>query len=315
MMKAKGKNIRLRASAEPSQTIRMLRTFAARRVSASCAIFCLMPFAFCLSCGPRAQQMRFELKGKVYEVDKRGGTVTVDHGDIPGYMNAMIMPFKLKDTWAFDVLKPGDRISAILVLEGERSWLEQIVVVQGEAEPSSATPASSTSEPKPGDEVSDFSLVNQDGKPIRFSGYRGRPLVLTFIYTRCPLPDYCPLMTNNFAEIDKAIGQDPDVYAKARLLSVSVDPDFDTPKVLRDYGAVFTEPTFSRWEFATGTRDEIKKVAGYFGLEYWPDRDQIIHSLRTAVIGPDGKLVKLYLGNEWKPSEILSQLRNHHKVE
>ena len=179
--------------------------------------------------------------------------------------------------------------------------------------------ATSSVGPKPGEEVPDFTLVNQDGKRVRLRSYKGRALVLTFIYTRCPLPDYCPLMTDNFAEIVKAIKDDAAVYAKTQLLSVSVDPEYDTPARLREYGAGLTTEsgaqTFSHWQFATGDTDEVKKIATYFGLQYFTEADKVIHSLVTAVISPDGKVVKLYTGNEWKPPEIISDLQNFKQQE
>lgn len=260
----------------------------------------------------KPQEFRYDLKGKVYDIDKRGGTVTIAHESIPNYMEAMTMPFKLKDTWAFDELQAGDRVSATLVVQGERSWIEGIVIVREDAG-AAPTGANSSPEPNPGDEVPDFTLVNQDAKKIRIKQYRGKPLLLTFIYTRCPLPDYCPLMTANFAQIESAIRKEPADYSGARLLSITVDPEYDTPKVLRQYGSSNSdlgEKVFEHWEYATGTADEIKKTAAYFGLQYFQQNDQIIHSLSTALIGPDGKLVKIYRRNEWKPEEVLKDLKN-----
>jgi protein SCO1/2 len=263
-----------------------------------------------VSCQPRpsGREQRFDLKGKVADVDKNIGMVTISHETIPNFMEAMTMPFKLKDAWAFDVLKPGDRVTATLVVDGERSWIEGIVIVQESADPTSAP---DVAEPKPGDQPPDFTLVNQDGKRIHLKDYRGKVALLTFIYTRCPLPDYCPLMTDNFAEIHKAIKEDAASFPATRLLSISVDPDFDKPKVLRQYGLAHAGEAraFEQWEFAVGTADEVKKIATYFGLQYWKDGDQIVHSLRTALINQDGKLVKLYRGNEWKAAEVLNDLK------
>jgi protein SCO1/2 len=231
-------------------------------------------------------------------------------------MDAMTMPFKLKDEWAFDKMAPGNRVQATLVVDGLRSWLENIIIMQDAVDESGT--ASSVG-PKPGEEVPDFTLVNQDGEPVRMRQYKGRALVLTFIYTRCPLPDYCPLMTDNFAEIIKAIKGDAALYGKTQLLSISVDPEYDTPARLREHGAGHTTEsgaqTFSHWEFATGSSDEVKKIATYFGLQYFTESDQIIHSLVTAIISPDGKVVKLYTGNEWKPAEIISDLQQFKQQE
>jgi protein SCO1/2 len=169
---------------------------------------------------------------------------------------------------------------------------------------------------KEGDEVPNFTLRNQDDREIRIQNYRGKALLLTFIYTRCPVPDYCTLMSNNFAHVDRELGQDPEVYAKTHLLSISIDPEYDTPKVLRSYGAAHTEryqnETFAHWEFASGTKDQVKEIAQFFGLTYFPDKDQIIHALRTVIVSPDGKVAKIYTGNEWKPSEVVEELKQSH---
>ena len=167
------------------------------------------------------------------------------------------------------------------------------------------------------DEVPDYRLINQDGKPIRIRDYRGKALVLTFIYTRCQDPNQCTLMSNNFAAIDQELQKQPELYQKTHLLSISFDPTYDTPKVLRSYGAAYTgkysEETFAHWEFASGSADEVKGIAQYFGIRYYQDtpsgQEQVIHSLRTAVIGPDGKVVKVYRGNEWKPDDLVKDIQ------
>jgi protein SCO1/2 len=274
------------------------------------ALACLLIYSMLAGCrmGSREPEQRYELKGKVLSVDQRGATVTIAHEAIPGYMEAMAMPFSLKDERVFKFIAPNDRVQATLVVAGSRSWLEDLVVTNQSPDTNSTNEAGSTG-PKPGDEIPDFSLVNQDGKRSGIHKHRGQALVLTFIYTRCPLPDYCPMMTDQFAEIDKALRQEPGAYPKTHLLSISVDPAYDTPKILREYGALHTSD-FERWEFASGAEDEVKKAATYFGLEYWQEEGQIIHSLRTAVIAPDGKLVKLYTGNGWRPADVLSELQS-----
>jgi protein SCO1/2 len=262
----------------------------------------------------KVPEQRFELKGKVVSVDKQHRQVSIAHEDIPGFMDAMTMPFTVKEKWAMDVLAPGDRVTATLVVQGERSWIESPVITKESAPTADAGTSKNSPEPKPGDEVPNFTLVNQDGKRIRLHQYRGQPLLLTFIYTRCPLPDYCPLMSSNFTEIEKALRQDPARYGKARLLSISVDPDYDKPQVLREYGARYTSASgteaFEHWEFASGAAEEVKAVAQFFGLSYWTEKDQIIHSLSTAIIGPDGKVFKFYRGNEWKPVQVLRDLES-----
>lgn len=265
------------------------------------------------SCTRRsASEKRYDLKGKVVSIDNEKHLVTISHEDVKGYMPGMTMPFTVPNDSDLQMLVPNAEVTATLVVDGSQSWLENLFVVvkQGETGAATAAPAMQAKE---GDEVPDYVLVNQDAKEIRIRNYRGKALLLTFIYTRCPLPEFCTLMSNNLAQIDRKLGEDSQLYAKTHLLSISIDPAYDKPEVLRSYGAAHTEryekETFAHWEFAAGTDEQVKDIAQYFGLRYFPENDQIIHSLRTAIIAPDGKLVKVYTGNEWKPEEVVEELK------
>src|SRR5271157_5842073 len=256
-------------------------------------------------------QQRYDLRGKVAAVDANAGTLTVAHQSIPGYMGAMTMSFIVKDQWAFKVLKPGQTVSASLVIEGDHSWLEGLVVTE-EGKPGSDSLARPGSARTPlGEIVPDFALINQDGKRIHLHQYHGKALLLTFIYTRCPLPDYCPLMSKNFAQIMARVRSDPKLSPSTHLLSISIDPEFDKPAVLRAYGAdcAGNPHPFDHWEFASGTPEQVRKVAEFFGLKYWTEGGQIVHALVTALIGPDGKVMKIYRGNDWQPADVLADLR------
>ena len=271
----------------------------------------LIPFLLTLACGAcRHNEKRYELKGKVVMVEREKHLVTVAHGEVKGLMPAMTMPFTVENDSDLDALAPDAQLTATLVVDGAHSWLEDLVIVQQASAPNSAAPGMRV-EPNQGDEVPNFALQNQDGKQIRFKDYRGKALLLTFIYTRCPLPDYCTLMSNNFAQIDRQLALDPNLYAKTHLLSISIDPGYDTPQVLRSYGAAHTErydkETFQHWEFASGP--QVKEAAQWFGLQYFPDNDQIIHSLRTVIVTPDGKVAKVYRDNTWKPEEVIEELK------
>jgi protein SCO1/2 len=278
-------------------------------------LFCVVVSA----CQPKTQPpkaatgRRYELKGKVVRVEKDRHQVVLDHEEIPGYMEAMIMPYTLKDDQILAELAPGDQLHATLVVDADSSWLEDISFTHMTPADATTNNAATHPEPKSGDAVPNFSLVNQDSKPISLDRYRGKVLLLTFIYTRCPLPEYCTLMSNNFAAIDKELQKDSALYDKTHLLSVSFDPAYDTPKVLRSYGAAhtgnYTSETFKHWEFATGTSQQIKEIAQFFGLTYSQEKDQIVHSLRTVVITPDGKVYKIYRSNDWKPEDVLRDLQ------
>lgn len=266
---------------------------------------------FASSCGRNtANEKRYDLKGKVVAVEREKQQVTISHEDIKGYMPAMTMPFTVPSEPDLQILAPDDQVTATLVVDGRHSWLEDLIIVRQSAN-SSAMPA--VVQAKEGDVVPNFTLRKQDNREIRIHNYRGKTLLLTFIYTRCPVPDYCTLMSNNFAEVDRELGQDPELYAKTHLLSISIDPGYDTPEVLRSYGAAHTQryqnETFAHWEFAGGTKDQVKDIAGYFGLTYFPDKDQIIHGLRTVIVAPDGKVARIFSGNDWTPAEAVEELR------
>jgi protein SCO1 len=265
---------------------------------------------FALSCRRSGSGKRYDFKGKVVAVEPEKHSVTVSHEDIKGYMPGMTMPFTVRNESDLQILAPDDEITATLVVDGSHSWLEDLIIARQSAN-TAAMPG--TPMAKEGDEVPNFTLRNQDNREIHIQNYRGRTLLLTFIYTRCPVPDYCTLMSNNFAQVDRALSQDAGLYEKTHLLSISIDPSYDTPQVLRSYGAAHTEryqnETFAHWEFAGGTTEQVKKIAEYFGLTYFPEKDQIIHALRTVIIGPDGKVAKIYNGNEWKVEDVLDQLK------
>ncbi len=295
---------------------------------------CLLPVACSRTPAETANARRYELKGQIVNFNKAQRQVIIKHEAVDGLMEGMTMPFTLKDDDAFDALRPGADIHATLVVDGSRSWIEHptisaVVPDVANMSPSSSasgpsrndaertgklpTPLAIVTEPALGTEVPDVPLTNQDGQRIHLGGYKGRMLLLTFIYTRCPLPDYCLLMSENFAAVSRLLEQTPEVQQQTRLLSLTLDPAFDTPQKLREYGTTRGGQTgrdaFSRWDFATGDPDRIRETAHFFGLTYDQQNGQIVHSLRTALISPEGKLVKLYRGNQWQPAEVVRDLQ------
>jgi protein SCO1/2 len=275
------------------------------------ALLLLFICLLAVSCGrSSANEKRYDLKGKVVAVEPEKHLVTIAHEDIKGFMPAMTMPFTVPSESDLQILAPEDEVVATLVVDGSHSWLEGLIITRQSAN-TSAMPM--VVQAKEGDEVPNFTLRNQDNREIRIRDYRGKALLLTFIYTRCPVPEYCTLMSNNFVQVDRELGQDGEVYSKTHLLSISIDPAYDTPQVLRSYGAAHTEryqnETFAHWEFATGTKEQVKEIAEFFGLRYFPEKDEIIHGLRTVIVSADGKVAKIYSGNEWKPSEVVVELK------
>ena len=264
--------------------------------------------------GPSAK--RYDLKGKVVAVDKQKKEASIAHDEIPGYMDAMTMDFPIKEDWVWDVLTVGSEIQADLVVDNENGtfWLEnpRIVAstVSGDAPPVREDVAVQ------GKQVVDFTLTDQDGKPVSPKDFEGKAWAITFIYTQCPLPNYCILMSKNFSDLANRLASDEKLKDRIRLLSISFDPAEDTPAKLKQYGIGYLgkdskAADFSIWKLAVGDDSKIKKISDFFGLRYEVDandKTQFNHSLRTIVIGPDGKVRKVFTGNDWTVDQLEREL-------
>lgn len=259
----------------------------------------------------------FPIHGKIVSVDSRRGAVVLNHEAVPGFMEAMTMSYPLKDPSIVSELHPGDMITATLlvrkVADGyEDPKLDQIVV-GAQAQPD-YKPSTEYHVPQPGDAVPDFKFINQNGRTIHLDQFKGKVVLLTFIYTRCPLEDYCPRMSKNFAQIDRALKADAPLYGQTHLLSVSFDPEYDTPKMLKEYGDAYNGgdvKEFAHWEFAAPPEKELETVEQFFDLGVTPgDSGTLNHSLSTIVIGKDGKVRAWYPTNEWTPEQALAQIKS-----
>jgi protein SCO1 len=255
----------------------------------------------------------YQLKGIVVSSDPASGEVSIDSEAIPGFMEAMIMPYKLAQPNIASELHPGDHITARLQVSDTASLLDQIVVT-GQAKPD-YKPTTVYNVPKAGQEVPNFKFTNQNGKAIDIAQFRGKALLVTFIYTRCPLPDYCIRMSRNFATIDRNLAADAKLYSMTHLLSISFDPAYDTPRVLRAYGTAYAgngaKETFSHWDFAVPSKQDLNTVDQFFDVGVTPaDNQTLTHSLSTAVIGPDGRIVSWYPTNEWKPEDLVRDVKH-----
>jgi protein SCO1/2 len=266
----------------------------------------------CRRDAPAAGQ-RHPLKGKVVAVDLSERTVTVAHEDIPGFMPAMTMPFVVleKDAPLLREVSPGDEITATLVAPDSRYWLEDLVVVKKGTPGPGASPEAKAREPQPGDAVPDVALVDQDGRPLRLSDYRGKAVAVTFVFTRCPMPEFCPLMMRNFQAAHESLASDAALAGRTHLLTVSFDTQHDTPDVLRSYGRPFqkTATPFTHWTLATGKDEAIRELGEALGLDYSEEDRSFTHNLRTAVIDPRGRLRRLFRGNEWHAEELVAELK------
>jgi protein SCO1 len=257
----------------------------------------------------------FPLRGEVVGVDTARGRVVIAHEEIPNYMPAMTMPFKVKNPALLRGLAPGDSVGATLAVSRTESWLEAIAVLQP-GEQITTVPADRvqlTRIFREGDELPDASFLNQDGRPVSLSDYRGKSVALTFIYTRCPLPDYCIRMSQQFADMQRILKGTPALAGKWHLLSVSFDPRYDRPAVLKAYGRNYGAD-FGVWEFLTDADTSggtLARFADGFGLSYAPSEGLIDHNLRTAVVDKAGRLVRLISGNEWRAVEVVPLLINN----
>jgi protein SCO1/2 len=273
----------------------------------------VLALVFAASCSHAKQ---YQLKGQILAVNRDKQELLVKHEEIPGYMMAMTMPYRVQSGGMLDNVGAGDLITAQLDVHDNIGTITTITKT-GTAPPALPAPSPLSSGIvmllKEGQDVPDPLLVDQDAKPRHFADIRGgHAMALTFIYTKCPMPTYCPMMDRNFVEVQRQIKANPALRGKARLLSVSFDPKNDTPPVLKKHAkSLAADPAV--WTFATGDRDEIDKLAMTFGVTLVrgqaPNPDEIGHTLRTAIIDRDGKLVKTYTGNEWTPAQIVADLQ------
>jgi len=264
-----------------------------------------------------------KLVGVVRFSDPATGRVTIRHEAIPGFMDAMTMPFTLKNRQVLDDVHPGDEVEGTLRIDRENGEvrdyeLTDLVVARPAPAPSlSLNLAGGKAELKeavrplkPGERVPDFTVTDEDGKTLKLSDLRGKAVALTFIYTRCPLPDFCPRMDRKFSELAGKVGAVAGRAEGMRLLSVSFDPEHDTPDVLKKHArAQGARPPL--WTFAVASHEELARVAQPLGLAYGPGKNEVIHNLVLAVIGPDGRLVRLETGpaaRSWGPAEILKTM-------
>ena len=265
---------------------------------------------------------RHFVRGKVVAVDKPAQSISLAHEAIPGFMPAMTMEYKVADAAALGELHPGDRITADLLNDrdaaGPRNLRLAGVDVIAQARPDDK-PAVNFHVPAAGDALPDFALLNQSAKTISLAQFKGKVLLLTFVYTRCPLPEFCIRMSQNFAEIDRRLSADPRLYAKTHLLTISFDPANDTPKVLRSYGGAYTgrysAETFAHWDFAAPSEAELPKMEGWFDVGVTPTpgtpaAGQWQHSLATVIAGKDGKVLAFYPTNEWTVDEALKVIQS-----
>ncbi len=255
---------------------------------------------------------QYSVRGKVISVDAKDGVIALDTEAIPGFMDAMTMAYTLQNPSIAPGLHSGDKISAQLKLGAAGAVLSDVVITQQAV--LNRLPPVQYHLPAAGDAVPNFKLLNQSGREIHLDQFRGKVLVLTFIYTRCQSSQFCPLMSRNFAQLDALLAANPKLYAGSHLLSISFDPKHDTPAVLRSYGGAYTgrytKEKFEHWDFAAPSLGELASLLQWFdvGVTSSKDGNVLLHSVSTAVIGPDGKIFSWYPTNTWTPQQVLQDV-------
>ena len=264
-----------------------------------------------------AGRERYPIKGKVVSVDKINKKAEIDHEEIPGFMPAMTMKFPIHEDWIWEDLTPGSEIQAELVVDKnapEPYYLEKVGIVAA-VDPNNVVPINENYV-QIGKPVPDFKLVNQDGKPLLFKELAGKAYAITFIYRECPLPEYCIKLSKQFSDLANIIAETDNLKDDLRLVSISFDPERDTPAKLKDYGKGYlgkdSKADFNIWQLAVADDAETRKIADFFGLQYSVDPSNkalINHSMITAVVGPDGTIKKIYKGSDFTPEQLLQEMR------
>ncbi len=256
----------------------------------------------------------FQVKGVVVELEADGKTVKIKHEEIPGYMGAMTMPFEARDTNELRGLAAGDPVSFRMTVTETDGWIDQIKKLDTPRTntPPKTGPFRLVRDVEPlsvGDMLPEYHFTNQLGQAVSLNQFRGQALAITFIFTRCPFPTFCPLMSRNFAEVQTNLLATPNAPTNWHLLTITFDPEWDSPPRLKGYASQFhADP--QHWSFLTGTLIDITAIAEQFGLLFWREGDggNISHNLRTAVVDARGRVQKIFTENKWTSEEMTEEI-------
>jgi protein SCO1/2 len=269
----------------------------------------------------------FEVKGVVKELKPNGRTAVIAHESIPNYMDAMTMDFDVKEKRDLEGIKPGDAIVFRLVVTKDDGWIENVrklppmtptnaseVITMNDTNGTNAAPLTFRRSPivEPlniGDVVPDYKFTNQFGQPISLAQFKGQALGFTFFFTRCPFPNFCPRMSQNFQKAQKALKTQADAPKNWSLVSLTIDPAWDTPARLRHYAENYSIDT-NHWQFATSDLWTLDGLGDQLGLTFYRSTPTALpeHNLRTVVIDARGRLQKVFVGNEWTVDEFVSEM-------
>lgn len=259
-------------------------------------------------------QQVFQVKGTIIELLPAEKSVRIQHEAIPGYMPAMTMPFDVKDTNELAGLEAGDGISFRLTVTEKEGWIDQLKKISAPRTNTLPTtgPFRFVRDVEPlnvGDPLPDYRFTNHLGQPMNLGQFRGQALAFTFIFTRCPYPNFCPLMSNNFREVQDLLLKTPNAPTNWHLFTISFDPDWDTPARLKAYAEGMRHDP-RHWSFLTGDLVDITAIAEQVGEVFTRDADGpgISHNLRTVVVDARGRVQNIIPENKWKPAELVAEI-------
>ena len=251
----------------------------------------------------------YEVRGVVEKLKPDVPAAVIYHEEIPGFMEPMSMTLKARDAKEFEGVGVGDGITFRLNVTNEDGWIDKVHVVAPAASAAAVKEEAAGLKPiEPGQPLPDAKLVDDHGRPFELSDYKGKPFALTFIYTRCPFPTFCPRVNKLFEETEELLQAEGSSAPKDwRLLSISIEPRRDTPEILKPFADAHRKDK-ERWLFATGELKDITTLTLQSGLDFWDDRGLIQHNLRTLVIDREGKVRKIFVEGEWTAAELAKEL-------
>jgi protein SCO1 len=253
----------------------------------------------------------YMVRGVLKEIRNNGRVAVIDHEEIPGFMRAMTMPLEVRNPAELKKFKPGDTLSFRLVVTEDDFWIDQL-------QPASAQPQSRRSRPavrvvrdveplEVGDLLPNYQLTNELGKVIQLSDFKGKALAMNFIFTTCPIPTVCPQMSSQFSDVQQKIKSLPEAPSNWHLLSISFDPEIDTPGVLRAYGKRFGYDP-NHWSFATGSLIDVTALAEQFSQTFWTEGETLNHNIRTVVVNAQGRIQSIFSGDSWTSDQLVKEL-------
>jgi len=274
------------------------------------ALLAIIALAGCHAPKPDEPARAFTAQGVIQHISADRHVATIQHDAIPGYMDAMTMDFPVRDEHLLDGLTRGDKITFTLEVTKDDSWITNVQRTGHADLPAETAATNAAPTLNPGDQLPDAEFIAEDGRHVHLSDFRGKAVAFTFFFTRCPLPNYCPLMNRNFAAARAILLAQPNGPDNWQFLSISFDPDFDTPQQLAANAEFYRNHNADRWLFVTATPETLAHFAAPLGLMISRQDNSITHNLRTVVVDPQGKIFRQFNDNLWTPDQLAGVMRD-----